>query len=648
MAHWLCARIAVSPRPSSLLLLGLLLALAPPARGAEPTPVLTIQGSLFAPGGVPATGPYGLTIGLYAAQTGGQALYSQDLGQVQLTNGMFDADIGPLPAGLLSTTPDLWLQTSVGGDALPRRPVRPVASALVAVDAASARGLQCSGCVSGDEVDFPWALGSTKGGGALDVDCQGGCVSAAELEAGAVGTVHIQAGAVTPAKVSFSYAGAATQGGAAADLACTGCVGGADIAAGVALQGDVTVSGGLHACTANQAGCAVKVSESGLYDHNDGWLQLQVPSGVRVRDTGNGAWRPLDFGGGTSRASLVVEGNVTATGKIGVGVPAPAYPLDVAGVVNASAYYVNGQPLGTVASDVSCTGCVALTELAPGVLQAVNVAYDGSGSGLSATEVQTALDLLAGGGGATSSLRALGEEPSGGSAGDVYFDTALQQVRVYTSAGWKGLAWEGQTSLHTFHDGFDGSSLGGQWVQALGSYAYSVGGGKMTITDTSLPPSTSGWIYDADCTQANQIRWAQDIGTKDFELSFTMGWTGVVANDVFGGYVGLVTATGDLVAIGGWQDGSSGYGGAVFGRIASGSCSTSDATGNGGATDSGTGSFVIKRVGSVISISYNGTQLAAAANNMAISYVALVTVHHWTTVTYSFGTITFDDIAGSY
>ena len=253
---------------------------------------LGVQGSVLTSGGTPADGSFHMILRLYAAESGGLPLWSQDEGTVDVSGGLFDVELGPIPDGVLEGEATVWLEVEVEGEALPRRPLRPVAYALVAQ---SASGLLCSGCVSGDQI--------------------GAQVVTAD---------HLHAAAVTPDKVSFNYADSDAQGGAAIKVACSGCVDGTDVAANVELSGDVSVKGSLTACKSNGTGCGVMVSEAGLYDHDDGWLSIQVAQGVRVRDVGNSGWRPLVFGGGTSAGSLAVQGgDLTVMGSVGVGTTTP-------------------------------------------------------------------------------------------------------------------------------------------------------------------------------------------------------------------------------------------------------------------------------------------------------------------------------------
>lgn len=316
------------------LLLAVLVALLPSPASAALDRTLTVQGTVLTSGGTPASGSFPMVLRLVNAPTGGTVVFTQTKPSVTLgAGGMFDLELGPVPDGALEGASALWLEAVVGGETLPRQPLRAVPYALVAQHAsvaASAQDLACSGCVASAEVGFNWAAGATKGGGAADVECGAACISSTELEAGAVATVHLQAGAVTAAKVGFNYAGSSSKGGPATDVGCSGCVDGGDIAPNVSLAGNVSVSGSVLGCTGNGTGCSVRVSESGLYDHNNGWLHVQAPSGVRVRTVDNGGYAPLEIGGGTSFGDLAVSGGKLTVngGWLGVGVTTPGAPID--------------------------------------------------------------------------------------------------------------------------------------------------------------------------------------------------------------------------------------------------------------------------------------------------------------------------------
>ena len=287
--------------------------------------LLNIQGMVLTSGGTPATGPYDMTFRLFAAETGGSALWSQTKAQVEVTAGLFDAVIGPVDIAL-DPYPTLWLETVVETETLPRRPLGAVPYALVAEVANTAKtaaAITCSGCVTAAAVGFPFAAGTSKGGAAADLDCGSACVSSGEIDAAAIGTSHLQAGSVGSAQLGVNYASSDSKGGPALALSCSGCVTSAHMAPSISIAAAFT------ACTGDQAGCAIKVSDLALVDRNTGWLNVEVPSGLRVRDATNQAWRPIEAAG------ITVTGDATVGGKLGVGTSTPQAALSVAGGIQA-------------------------------------------------------------------------------------------------------------------------------------------------------------------------------------------------------------------------------------------------------------------------------------------------------------------------
>ena len=315
----------------------LLVMLSLPALAAPVDPVINVQGVARSAGGALLDGSYPMKLRLYATKTGTTPIHSQTYDTVQVTDGVFDVALGPLPDGLLEGTPLVWLEAEVGGQVLPRTEVRTVAYALVSehANAAGVAGdLQCTTCVEEGEVAFPWALGSGKGGAAVGLECTDKCVSGGEIADGAIGPGHLQSGSVGDAALAVNYAGADSQGGPATKLACAGCVTGTKIQPNVELQGNVSTTGSLSACTDDATGCAVKVSDAGLYDHNDGWLNVQASQGIRIRAADNSGWRGVQFGGGTSYGDLSVDaGNLAVSGNAAIGVAQADERLHVAGKV---------------------------------------------------------------------------------------------------------------------------------------------------------------------------------------------------------------------------------------------------------------------------------------------------------------------------
>ena len=303
-----------------------------PAAAAGVSRVLTVQGRLDTSGGAPASGTFKMIFSLYESDTALLPVWTQTKPGTVVADGIFDVALGPVPDAVLDAASTLWLETTVETETLPRQQLSSVAYALLAERASvagTALDVGCTKCVESSEVDFVWAEGKTKGGAAADLDCED-CVDALEIADGAIATTHLQNNVVTKDKAGFTYASSDSKDGAANEVDCPGCVDGTDITPNVGLSGDVSVTGSVLACTANGTGCSVRVSESGLYDHNNGWLHAQVPTGLRVRDVSNGAFRPLEFGGGSSFGALAVTGDVTVNaGKLGVGVTTPGAAVDV-------------------------------------------------------------------------------------------------------------------------------------------------------------------------------------------------------------------------------------------------------------------------------------------------------------------------------
>ncbi len=176
---------------------------------------LTVQGALSSgAGGVAADGNYSLTFALYTTKLGGKAAWQEGPLTLTVAGGQFQHALGaatPLSAKLLAGLKEAWLGVTVAKDPeLPRQPLRSVAYALVAKEAA---GLACSGCIT-----------------------------AAHLAANALDGAKLGKGAVSAEHVGFPYAGAKTKGGpanSALDLQCTGCVSVSELK----IDGDLDLGG---------------------------------------------------------------------------------------------------------------------------------------------------------------------------------------------------------------------------------------------------------------------------------------------------------------------------------------------------------------------------------------------------------------------
>jgi len=177
--------------------------IASEATAAVPT-TLAVQGTIKAQGGAAPDGKYGLGFALYEVKTGGTAIWKEPLAPKTVTGGRFQHVLGETKAlnpAMLAAAKSLWLGVSVNFD--PEQPRVRLHSVVYALQAASAGGLACSGCV---------------------------------------GANHLSNGAISADKVGFTFAGSKTKGGAAQtalDLQCTGCVGVSEMK----FDGDVDLGG---------------------------------------------------------------------------------------------------------------------------------------------------------------------------------------------------------------------------------------------------------------------------------------------------------------------------------------------------------------------------------------------------------------------
>ena len=188
---------------------------------------LSVQGLLrSAAGGPVADGDYALSLSLYTAETGGTAVYMENLA-TKVAAGAFSVDLGvadpqkKLDDGLFLDAKALWIGVRVGVEAeLPRAALRHVPYAALA---RGAQSLSCSGCVGGaaiavgaisaQHVAFTWAGSATKGGPAKE----------------AVLATNAKQAAFAEKAISAETALQAVSAGKAAALACTGCLGAAHL-----------------------------------------------------------------------------------------------------------------------------------------------------------------------------------------------------------------------------------------------------------------------------------------------------------------------------------------------------------------------------------------------------------------------------------
>ena len=118
---------------------GALPGLAPAGPSGASTGLIAYQGRLTDAAGVPLTGSYPMTFALYAAPTGGAALWSESR-TVAATDGVFSVMLGevtPIPASIAANA-SLYLGVTVGSDTemTPRKQLGSVAYAFQALTVA--------------------------------------------------------------------------------------------------------------------------------------------------------------------------------------------------------------------------------------------------------------------------------------------------------------------------------------------------------------------------------------------------------------------------------------------------------------------------------------------------------------------------------
>ncbi|GMV39945.1 MAG: hypothetical protein AMXMBFR64_16610 [Myxococcales bacterium] len=118
-----------------------------------------------------------------------------------------------------------------------------------------------------------------------------------------------------PAGWAFHSVSAGTAA-VAEDVACTGCVGTADLAAGLRVGGNFTVQQSLILCDGLAGTCSVKLNDTATLASSATTLSVQANSGLRIRNFGDTAWAPLQTGVLTVNGNATVNGNLTVSGTI--------------------------------------------------------------------------------------------------------------------------------------------------------------------------------------------------------------------------------------------------------------------------------------------------------------------------------------------
>ena len=142
-----------------ILAIGLIASLAVPATTLADVPSrMPLQGVLRDNAGNAADGNFAATFTLYDAEVDGNAVWTETLdcqdgpeSCVQVEAGIFQLQLGsvaPLDAGVFSAAAELWLAMAIEDD--PDLPRRRLGSAGYALVAATATGVDCSGCIEVD------------------------------------------------------------------------------------------------------------------------------------------------------------------------------------------------------------------------------------------------------------------------------------------------------------------------------------------------------------------------------------------------------------------------------------------------------------------------------------------------------------------
>ena len=298
-------------RGAALAVAALLLCALP----AHATPTLGIQGALRTVAGSPVPdGNYGLAFRLYASAEADKALWEEIVLSTPVVHGVFALSLGgaegdPLTAALFAENEALWVGVQVIPDVaeLARRRLERVPYAIRADSAAQAdsaaaatvaSALDCQGCVQNSHVGFTFAGSTDKGGAAVDLACTG-CVDGADLSDGSVTTGHLASGAVTADKLAagavtevaaaFPWALGDEAGGVALNakaLLCTGCVGADQLAPDVVAK--LTKPATMNSLGVVQPGAHLSVDDKGV---------LSVVEGDFVAATGGVLSGGLSVGG---------------------------------------------------------------------------------------------------------------------------------------------------------------------------------------------------------------------------------------------------------------------------------------------------------------------------------------------------------------
>lgn len=302
-----------------ILLLSLAFAIIAASSNAQVPQAINYQGRLTDAGGLPvANGPYQINFKIYGSETGDDSLWWSDFQSVQVTDGLFDYQLGsnnPLPSDFFGPGSDPFLGIIVDTDPeiTPRTPIVSSAFSFRAnySDTASvaiiAQDITCYHCVSTADLDDGSINADKIAPGAVTGDkIQNGTIEFQDIGSNGAGEGQIMkmiGGYWTPANDETGSGGA---GDITAVYPGSGLTGGGE-------TGDVTLSVGNYSITSTHlAGSSVN---SG---HIEDWSISGIDIGGGVVETGHIQNNTILFqdiasnGAGEGEVMKMVGGNWTA------------------------------------------------------------------------------------------------------------------------------------------------------------------------------------------------------------------------------------------------------------------------------------------------------------------------------------------------
>ncbi len=403
---------------------------------ASVPPLIPVQGILADSDSQVLGGSHNLTFRIYDSAFSSAALWTETHSTVYLEEGFFSIYLGDesdLPLDVFLIEDELWLSITVGAEEMSRVQLAAVPFALEAevcrrlgdlepedvqpvltgeatchegfylrgwdqdagvpicdrdrvgdggVAAYLAEDLDClsGGCVSSGEVDFNWALGTSKGGNAAmaeDLGCID-CVSSEEVDfyyaasnsRGGPATNLDCVDCVADTEVAFNYAGSSSQGGAATDLDCVDCVATAEVAfnyAGSTSQGGAATD---LACVDCVAGTEVAFNYAGSTSQGGAASDLTCVDCVADSEVAFNYAGSTSQGGAASDLACVdcVAGTEVAFNYAGSSTQSGAATdldcVDCVTTAEVAFNYAGSTSQGGAATDLACVDCVADSEVA--------------------------------------------------------------------------------------------------------------------------------------------------------------------------------------------------------------------------------------------------------------------------------------------